>query len=96
MVALVVDAGGGWDNAGGGRMAVVIVIVVQMVVVGGGMILVVVVEDGVRMRNLEKFLEASVFVFVFSIMPLKPVADHSILAYVYANSLINTCLVVVL
>ena len=50
-------------------MAVVIV-VVQVIVVGGkggwddaG----VVVEDGVRMRGLEKFLEVCVFVFVYMI-----------------------------
>ena len=68
----VIDADGchcrpGGD--GGGRVAVVIV-VVQVVVVGGkggwddaG----VVVEDGVKMRDLEKFLEVCVFVFVYMI-----------------------------
>ena len=81
-VVVVIDSGGGHGRVvdadgcrcrpgggGGGRMAVVVV-VIQVVVVGGrggwddaG----VVVEDRVRMRDLEKFLEVCVFVFVYMI-----------------------------
>ena len=50
--------GGGWDDGGGGGG-----VVASLTWDDAG----VVVEDGVRMRDLEKFLEACVFVFVYMI-----------------------------
>jgi len=64
-------AGGGWDVTGGWWWSLSLSLSLSLMVVVGGKggwdDAGVVVEDGVRMRDLEKFLEACVFVFVYMI-----------------------------
>ena len=61
------DTGGGWVVAGGSLSLSSSSLTVVVGGKGGWDDAGVVVEDGVRMRDLEKFLEACVFVFVYMI-----------------------------